>query len=120
MHDLILNWTKGTAAASAPAAIYVSLWDGDTAGAGTDVTTTIRAAGRVAATWGAVTDGAFSNSAIIDYGNADAGATISYFAIHDAESAGNMLASAAVTSTKTVSTGDSVEFPVGDLDITVA
>jgi hypothetical protein len=120
MSNWILNWFKGTTAPSAPAGLYVSLWDGDPNGAGSDVTTTIRAAGRVAVTLGTVSDGVVSNSVEIDFGNADAGATVSYFQIHDAASGGNALATAAVTATKTITAGDPVKWSVGALSITIA
>lgn len=111
----IANWLRGNAAMPAQAQPYVSLWDGDPGDAGTDVTETIRAAGRVAVTFGNPADGAMTNDAAVDFGEAGAGASVTHFALHDADAAGNMLASAALDAPKTVNAGDPVSFPVGDL-----
>lgn len=123
----ILNWIKGTTFPAAPSAVYVGLFSSDptdTGSAGTEVTTTIRAAGRVAATFGANSgtgDGAtsISNSAIVDFGNADAEASVTHFGLFDAASAGNMIVSDALTSSKTINTSDPVSFAIGDLTISV-
>lgn len=115
----ICNWIKGSAAPSAPAALYMSLWNGDPSGAGSDVTATIRAAGRVAITFGAVTDGVFSNSAEIDFGLADAGATVTHFRIYDAASGGNAIGEAALDNSKTILANDPVKFPVSGITITI-
>lgn len=117
--NLVINWLRGTAI-STLSAIYQALFNGDPESAGTEVTTTIRAAGRVAITLGTVTDGAVTNSADTDFGTADAGATISYLAVYDAASAGNLLAKSAVSPSKTVTTGDPVLIPAGDNDFTIA
>jgi len=73
--DMILNWFKGTTAASAPSTIYAGWFTSLVAsGTGTEVTTDIRVAGRVAiTTWGSLTtEGTkrlIKNSAIVDFGN---------------------------------------------------
>ena len=111
----IANWLRGNAAMPAQAQPYVSLWDGDPSGAGSDVTATIRPAGRVAVSFGNPADGAMANDIAVDFGEADASASVSHFALHDADAAGNMLASAALDAPKTVNAGDPVSFPIGDL-----
>lgn len=111
----IANWLRGSAAMPAQATPYVSLWNGDPAGAGSDVTETIRPAGRVAVSFGAPADGAMANSSAVEFGEAAAGASVTHFALHDAAAAGNMLASAALADPKTVNAGDPVSFPIGDL-----
>lgn len=118
--EAILNTMRGSnITAFTP---YVALFNGDPTDAGTggtEVTTTIRPAGRVAATFGAPSGGSMSNSSAVDFGNADAGATVDHFAIYDAASAGNMVAHGSLTS-QVVSTGNPVSFPIGNLTITVA
>lgn len=125
LEDKLLNWIKGTAFGTAPVAVYVGLFNGDpldTAAGGTEVTTTIRVAGRVAVTFGAITTSATGNSmannADVDFGNAAAGATMSHFGVFDAPSAGNLLYSAALTGgSQSVSIGTSVKFLAGSLTI---
>lgn len=113
--DAILNWLKSTAFPADPAAIYVSLWDGDPNSGGTDVTTTIDATGRKAVTFGAVAARQMANDAAVDYGTADAAADVSHFAIHDAASAGNRLISYPLTTPRTLGIGDPCKFEIGDL-----
>jgi hypothetical protein len=123
----LLNWVKGTTFPAAPTSVFVGLFSSDptdTGAAGTEVTTTIRAAGRVAVTFGANSgtgDGVTSvtNDAIVDFENAAAGATVTHYGIFDAASAGNMIVSDALTASKTVNTGDPVSFPVSSITITV-
>lgn len=116
--NLIIDWMRGTAI-STLSAIYQALFNGDPESGGSDVTSTIRTAGRVAITLGTVTDGAVSNSAATDFGNAAGAATITYLAVYDASTAGNLLAKSTVTS-KSVSIGDPVSIPIGDNDFTIA
>lgn len=115
--DAILNWLKSTAFPSDPAAIYVSLWDGNPNSGGVDKTTTIDASGRKAVTFGAVAARAMANDAEIDFGTADAGANVSWYAIHDASSGGNRLISFALNTPRSISSGDPVKFAIGDLVI---
>lgn len=121
LEDAILNWLRGSAMPSAPAAVYVGLYSAapTDAGGGTEVTTTIRAAGRVAATFGAPSGGVIANTGIVDFGDADGGATVTHFGIFDAASAGNLLAWAALTQSQTISTGNLVSFAVSALTITI-
>lgn len=126
LEDKVINWAlKAGAMGTAPVAVYVAIFNGDpldTAAGGTEVTTTIRVAGRVAGTFGSITTAAgantITNSAEVDFGNAAAGATMTHFAIFDAASAGNMLYSAALTGgSQSVSAGTQVKFNVGALTV---
>jgi len=122
--NAILNWLKGTDMPEAPAALYVALFNGDptdTGSGGDEVTTDIRTAGRLAATFGSITGNtSIANSAEVDFGAAAGGETVSHFAIFDAASGGNMLGSNALASSQTVVAGNLVKFAIGALTITVA
>lgn len=123
LENKLLNWAyKGTTMGTAPAAIYVALFNGDptdAASGGTEVTTTVRVAGRVAGIFSAVSGGQTSNSAEVDFGNAAGPATMTHFATFDAASAGNMLHAGALTGgTQGVLAGTPVKFGVGLLVIT--
>lgn len=124
MEDKILNWLKGTAFGAAPGAVYVGLFNGsptDAGGGGAEVTTTIRTAGRVAVTFGALSGGAMSNSAVVDFGAAAGDATVSHFGLFDAAAGGNLLMHGALTAgSQAVSAGTNVVWPIGDLDVSVA
>lgn len=97
---LIENWIKGTQMPTPPSAVYVALFNGDPTDAGTggtEVTTTVRTAGRVAETFGAVTGKSMANSAVVNFGNAAGGTPFTHFGIFDAVSGGNMLGSNMLT-----------------------
>lgn len=118
--NTLIDWVTGKTTPAAVATRYVALYNGDPQGAGGEVTTTIRPAGRVALTaaMGVAGAGIATNSGPVDFGNAAAGATVSHFAIMDAASAGNILASDALTGgSQTISTGNPVSFATGDLSV---
>jgi len=122
----ITDWLIGKADPTpAAGARYVALFDGDPQGAGSEVTTTIRPAGRLEVTAsmeaaGTTTAGEASTTADIDFGNADAGASVSHLAIYSAASGGTLLASDALTGgTQTVTAGNPVKIPAGDLKVSV-
>ena len=126
LEDKLLNWLKGTAMGSAPSGLYVRLFTADPTDAGaltSEVTTTIRPSGGVAATFGSITTSSsgnsMSNSALVDFGNAAGapGSPVTHFGIFDAATAGNMLYSAALTTPRTVTLGSAVSFAVGALSI---
>ena len=115
----ILAWAAGTAMPSPPAGLFVALFNGDPTDAGTggtEVTTSVRAAGRVAATFGAVSGKSMANSAAVSFGSAASGTTVTHFAIFDAATGGNMLGSNALSSgAGALASGASFSFPVGSL-----
>ncbi len=116
----VLNWTRGTAMPTAPAALYVALFNGDPTDAGTggtEVTTSVRTAGRVAATFGAPSGKSMANSAAVSFGNAaNAVGSVTHFAVFDAASGGNMLGSNSLGSgAGAISAGAAVSFATGAL-----
>lgn len=117
LRNAALNWIKGSAMPTAPTTVYIGLFSvaPTDAGGGTEVTTTIRAGGRVAATFGTVASGSMSNSAIVNFGTAAGGASLAAFGIFDAASAGNLLGWGVLTTPQTASTGNSVSFAAGAL-----
>lgn len=69
--------------------------------------------------WPAAATGLKSNGVEITFGVAQLDwGTVVAFAIFDALVAGNMLAWATLTNPRSILTGDSARFPVGELDIT--
>lgn len=118
--NLHLNWVKGTDMPNAPATVYVGLFNGDptpTGLGGSDVTATVRTAGRVAVAFGAVANRVVMNNANVDFGAAAAGATITHAALYDAQTGGNMLYFTELDTTRTVIAGDPIVIPVGDLSV---
>lgn len=68
----------------------------------------------------AVSGNTATTDAAVEYPTATSGyGTVTHVGVWDAESSGNMLAYAALTASKTISTGDVFRIPTGDLDITL-
>jgi len=116
----VLTWVFTASSATRPTAWFVALYTAapNDAGGGTEVS----GAGyvRKAATFTVSGDTA-SNSGAIEYptatGNYD---TVSHVGIFDASSGGNLIAYAALAVSKTISTGDVLRIPAGDLDVTLS
>jgi len=118
LEDKVNDHANGVATFT-PAAQYVALFNGDPFGAGSEVTDTIRAAGRVAlGTMGASSGGVSTSSAEVDFGSADAGATVTHTCTYDAASGGNQYYADALASTQVISTGNPVSYPAGDITVT--
>ena len=120
----LARWLAGNDLDVAPAAIYAALFDGDPKVAGTEITTTIRAAGRVAYAPDTIAedgvDNVLANVSDVDFGNSAGDATLSYVAIYDAATLGNLLFSKALTGGPfDVTTGTAVKFPAGDMTFTL-
>ncbi len=102
--------------------VYVALYSSDPGNAGTggtDVTSTIRVAGRVLASFPASSSRSIANDVAVSFGTAAAGASVTHFGLWSASTSGNFLAGAAVTTPRTVVTGDTVSFAIGALSISL-
>lgn len=123
LEDKILNWLKGTSMGTSPAGLYVRLFTADPTDAGStanECTTTIRAGGGVAATFGSITTASgantMANTGTVDFGTAAGAVTgVSHFGIFDAATGGNMLYSDALTTPRNVALGAAVSFAAGAL-----
>jgi hypothetical protein len=126
LENELLDHVLGNAAYTAPATVYVALYTvaPTDAGGGTEVSGGSYA--RVAVTnnatnWPAASGGAKANGTAITFPTATADwGTVVAFAILDAATAGNFLYWADLTANKTVSSGDTASFAVGELDVTEA
>lgn len=128
--NAILKHVFGDTAYTAPATLYVGLWDnsvtlGDTSTGTSDgeVDTSGTGYGRVAVTnddteW-TVTDNVSENANDITFPTAtDDWGTINQFAVCDATTGGNILFWSTLAVAKTVTAGDTVRFNAGDITIT--
>lgn len=115
----VLQWAFTTGAATRPTSWHVGLFTtapGE-AGGGTEISgggyvrrsATFTVSGNLATTSGALE----WPTATANWG------TITHIAIFDASSGGNMLAYAALSTSKNITTGDVFRIPAGDLDITL-
>lgn len=120
VENLALNWLLTSGSATRPTAWYVGLHTADPtdAGTGTEVSGGSYTRKAVAFT---VTNDTASNSATVTFPAATANwGTIGYVGVWDAASNGNLLFHGAVTSAKTIETGDTFQISTGNLDITLA
>lgn len=118
----VLTWVFTADAATRPTAWYLALFTTDPAddASGTEVSTTGTAYARQSASFTVSGDTA-SNSAAIEFPTATASyGTVTHVGIFDASTAGNLIAHAALTTSKAIDTGDVFRVPSGDLDITLA
>lgn len=115
----VLDHVFGGTAYTAPSTLYVALFTSDP-GDG-DSGTEVSGGGYTRQTVTFTTSGATtSNDSAVEYATATANyGTVSHIGIYDASSAGNLLAHASLTSSKTIETGDVFRIPAGDLDITL-
>lgn len=121
--NLLLNWLLTTNSATRPTAWYVALFTAapsDTGG-GTEVTGYGYARVATGTITVSGTDTLATNSAAIEFAAASGGnwGTITHAAIMDADTGGNMLASAALTTSRTINDGDVFRIPAGSLDVTL-
>jgi hypothetical protein len=122
--NLVLNYLFTTNLATRPTAWYVGLFTAapsDTGG-GTEVT----GSGYARVATGTITVSGTSpttatNAAAIEFAAASGGnwGAIGWAAIFDADTGGNMLAWAALSTSRTINDGDVLRIPAGDLDVTL-
>jgi len=120
---LLLDWLMTTGTATRPTAWYVALYTAapSDSGGGTEVSG--NGYSRQSVTFAAATSpgGTTSNTGDITFTAAGGDwGTITHIGIHDALSGGNLLWHGAMTASKTVADGDTLQFSTGNIDLTIA
>lgn len=120
---LLLDWLMTNGAATRPTAWYVALYTAapSDAGGGTEVSTGGYARQSVTFAAASSPGGTTSNTGTVSFtaSGADYG-TVTHIGIFDAVSSGNLLWHGAMTASKTIADGDTLEFSVGNIDLTLA
>ena len=117
---LALTYLLTASAATRPTAWYVALFTSDPtdAGSGTECSGTNYARQSVAFT---VSGDTASNDATITFPAAGSNwGTITHVGVYTASTSGNLLFHGAVTTSKSIDTGDTFQISSGNLDITLA
>jgi hypothetical protein len=117
----ILDHVFGAAAYTAPGTMYLALYTSapGEAGGGTEVSASGTAYARQSVAF-TVSGNTASNTGAVEYPTAtDDFGTVTHVGVMDALTSGNLMAYAALASSKTIATGDVFRVPVGDLDITL-
>ena len=126
LEDKILDHVLGGAAYAAPGTVYLGLFTSDggletnTAVSQTEVSTSGTAYAREAITFGTASAGSISSSATVTFTAATANwGTVTHIALMDAASAGNVLFWGAVTTAKTIETGDTFQVSSGNITVSL-
>lgn len=117
----VLNYLLTSTSVTRPTAWYLALFTSNPAedASGTEVSTTGTAYARQSATF-SVSGNTASNSAEIEFPTATASfGTVTHAAVFDASTGGNMIAYAALSTSKAIDTGDVMRVPASDFDITL-
>ena len=120
---LLLDWSMTTGSATRPTAWYVALYTAapSDSGGGTEVSGSGYT--RKSVTFAAATSpgGTTSNTGAVSF-TASGGSwgTITHMGIFDASTSGNLLWHGALTTSKSVGDGDTLEFAIGNIDLTLA
>jgi hypothetical protein len=120
---LLLDWLMTNGSATRPTAWYVALYTAapSDSGGGTEVSG--NGYSRQAVTFDAASTpgGTTSNSGAVTFTAAGGSwGTITHIGIHDALSSGNLLWHGSMTASKTIADGDTLEFAIGNIDLTLA
>lgn len=118
----MLDWLTGVNDPPATATRYITTFSGDPQGAGSEnISTLTGSSNRIDMTTAmaaASSGSAASDTDIVYTASANGAVTVDYVAVYDAQTAGNLLASTAVTS-KSVAIGDGLSILSGDLTFAI-
>lgn len=118
----LLDHALGTASFTAPSNVYLGLFTSDPtdADSGTEVSTSGSAYGRQTITFDSAASGSAASAATVTFSAATANwGTITHIGIYDASTAGNLLFHGAVTTSKTIESGDTFQVSAGNLTISL-
>ena len=120
---LLLDWLMTTGTATRPTSWYVALFTAapSDSGGGTEVSSGGYSRQSVAVDAAPSPGGTTSNSGAVTF-TASGGSygTVPHIGIFDASTSGNLLWHGALTASKTVADGDTLEFSAGNIDLALA
>lgn len=121
--NLLLNYLMTDGSVTRPTAWYLALYTAapSDSGGGTEVSGSGYTRQTIAFNAASGTGGTTSNSADVSF-TASGGSfgTVTHVGILDAASSGNLLWHGAMTASKTIADGDTLEFSTGNVDLTIA
>jgi hypothetical protein len=121
LENALINGTLRATNYTAPATVYVGLFTSDPTDAGSGTEVSGNAYARKSATFDAPSNGASVTSADIQFDQATGSwGTIGWFGIFDASTSGNLMYHGALTTSKTIDTGDVFKIAAGSLTVTLA
>lgn len=121
LENALINGTLRNTAYTPAATVYVGLYTSDPTDANTGTEVSGASYARVAATFGAPSDGASSNTAAIEFAQATTEwGTVGWIGILDASTSGNLLYHSPLDATKLIEIGDVFKIAIGNLTVTFA
>ncbi len=121
LENALINATLRNTTYTSPTTVYVALYSTNPTDADTGTEIAGGSYARTAVTFGAPSNGVSTNSADVTFPTATGTwGTVSHVGIRDASTAGNLLYHAALTTSKTVSSGDIFKISTGNLSVTLA
>ena len=121
LENALINATLRNTSYTSPSTVYAALFTSDPTDAGTGTEVSGGSYARQAITFGAPSNGVASNSGAVEFPQATGNwGTVTHFAIYDALTSGNMLYHGALTSSKTIETGDVFKFAISNVSVTLA
>ena len=121
LETALVNAVLRNTSYTSPTTVYVGLFTSDPTDAGSGTEVSGGSYVRKAMTFDAPSNGATSNSSAVEFDQATASwGTITHFGLFDASSSGNLLLHGALTTSKTIDTGDVFKFASSALTATFA
>jgi hypothetical protein len=123
LENKVLDHVLKNTAYSQPANLYIGLWTADNGLEQGTLTAEVSGGSyaRKLVTFDAASGGSAANAATVTFDAATANwGTITHVAVMDALTAGNVLFHGAVTTSKTIETGDTFQISSGNLTISLA
>lgn len=117
----VLNYVFTTTSVTRPTAWHLALFTSNPAenASGSEVSTSGTAYARQSATF-TVSGNTASNSGAVEFPTATASyGTVTHVGVYTASSGGDLIAYAALSTSKAIDTGDVFRVPAGDLDVTL-
>ena len=119
---LLLDWLMTTGSATRPTVWYVALYTAapSDSGGGTEVSGSGYARESVTFAAASTPGGTTSNTGAVSF-TATGGnwGTVTHVGIFDASTSGNLLWHGAMTASKTINDGDTLEFAIGNIDLSI-
>jgi hypothetical protein len=121
LETALINATLRNTTYTSPSVVYAALFTSDPTDAGTGTEVSGGSYTRKSITFGAPSNGASTNSAAVEFDQATGSwGTITHFGIYDASTSGNLLYHGALTTSKTIDSGDVFKFSTSNISVTLA
>ena len=121
LENALINATLRNTSYTSPTTCYVALYTADPTDADSGTEVSGGSYARTSVTFGAPSNGVATNSADVTFPTSTGSwGTVTHVGVRDAVTSGNLLYHAALTTSKTVSSGDIFKISSGNLSVTLA